>query len=80
MEKNELIAKINETLAEEFEVEVSDITPEANIKETLQLDSLSLVDMGALVESEFGVKIQGAEMLKIQTFQALYDYIAERTA
>ena len=80
MEKNELIAKINETLAEEFEVEVSDVTPEANIKETLQLDSLSLVDMVALVESEFGVKIQGAEMLKIQTFQALYDYIAERTA
>ena len=80
MEKNELIAKINETLAEEFEVEVSDITHEANIKETLQLDSLSLVDMVALVESEFGVKIQGAEMLKIQTFQALYDYIAERTA
>ena len=80
MEKNELIAKINETLAEEFEVEVSDSIPEANIKETLQLDSLSLVDMVALVESEFGVKIQGAEMLKIQTFQALYDYIAERTA
>ena len=80
MEKNELIAKINETLAEEFEVEVSDITPDANIKEALQLDSLSLVDMVALVESEFGVKIQGAEMLKIQTFQALYDYIAERTA
>ena len=80
MEKNELIAKINETLAEEFEVEVSDITPEANIKETLELDSLSLVDMVALVESEFGVKIQGAEMLKIQTFQTLYDYIAERTA
>ena len=80
MEKNELIAKINETLAEEFEVEVSDITPDANIKEALQLDSLSLVDMVALVESEFGVKIQGAEMLNIQTFQSLYDYIAERTA
>ena len=80
MEKNELLAKINETLAEEFVVEVSDFTPEANIKETLELDSLSLVDMVALVESEFGVKIQGTEMLKIQTFQALYDYIAERTA
>ena len=51
MDKNELIVKINETLAEEFEVELSDITPEANIKETLELDSLSLVDMVALVES-----------------------------
>jgi len=80
MEKNELIAKINETLAEEFEVEVSEITPEANMKETLQLDSLSLVDMVALIESEFGVKIKGAEMLQIQTFQALYDFIVEKTA
>lgn len=80
MEQNELIAKINETLADEFEVEVSEITPEANIKETLQLDSLSLVDMVALIESEFGVKIKGTEMLQIQTFQALYDFIAERIA
>ena len=73
-----MIAKINETLAEEFEVEVSDITPEANIKETLQLDSLSLVDMVALIESEFGVKIKGAEMVQVQTFQALYDFIEGR--
>lgn len=80
MEKNELIAKINETLAEEFEVEVSEITPDANIKETLQLDSLSLVDMVALIELEFDVKIKGSEMIQIQTFQALYDYVAERTA
>ena len=80
MGKNELIAKIDETLAEEFEVEVSDITPEANIKETLQLDSLSLVDMVALIESELGVKIKGAEMVQVQTFQALYDFIAERNA
>lgn len=78
MEKNELIAKINETLAEEFEIEVSEITPDANIKETLQLDSLSLVDMVALIESEFGVKIKGAEMTQVQTFQALYDFVAER--
>ena len=80
MEKNDLIAKINETLAEEFEVEVSDITPEANIKETLQHDSLSLVDMLALIETEFRAKIKGAEMAQGQTFQALYDFIAERTA
>ncbi|MBO5080248.1 MAG: acyl carrier protein, partial [Bacteroidaceae bacterium] len=46
--------------------------------ETLQLDSLSLVDMVALIESEFGVKIKGAEMVQVQTFQALYDFIAER--
>lgn len=78
MEKKELIAKINSVLAEEFEVEESIITPEANIKKTLMLDSLSLVDMLVLIESEFGVKIQPTELVKVQTFGALYDYLAER--
>ncbi len=76
MEKNELIEKINEVLAEEFEIEVEDITPDANIKETLQLDSLSLVDMVALIESEFGVKIKSSELINIQTFEALYDFVS----
>ena len=78
MEKQELIAKINEVLADEFEVEVSEITPEANIKKTLQLDSLSLVDMVALIEETFGVSIKGAEVANIQTFGALYDFVHER--
>ena len=78
MEKKELIAKINSVLAEEFEVEESIITPEANIKKTLMLDSLSLVDMLVLIESEFGVKIKPTELVKVQTFEALYDYLAER--
>ena len=78
MDKKELIAKINACLAEEFEVEESIITPEAPIKQTLQLDSLSLVDMVALIENEFGVKIPTADLGQIKTFQALYDYLAER--
>ena len=78
MEKSELIAKVNSVLAEEFEVDESIFTPQANIKQTLELDSLSLVDMVALIENEFGVKIPSAELIKIPTFEALYDYLAER--
>lgn len=76
MENNDLISRVNNVLADEFEVEVSDITPEANIKETLQLDSLSIVDMIALIENEFGVKIKGDEVGTILTFKDLYNYIA----
>ncbi|MBQ8607388.1 MAG: acyl carrier protein [Bacteroidaceae bacterium] len=78
MEKNELIEKINEVLAEEFEVEVSAITPDADIKDTLELDSLSLVDMVALIESEFGVKIKGTEVSQVKTFGALYDFVYDK--
>lgn len=78
MEKQALISQVNEALAEEFEIEVSDITSDANIKETLQLDSLSLVDMVALIESTFNVKIKGTEVAQVQTFENLYDFIFER--
>lgn len=78
MEREELICKVNEALAEEFEKEVSEIIPEASIKETLELDSLSLVDMVAIIEAEFGVKIKSQEIGTIQTFGTLYDFIERR--
>ena len=75
MDKKELIEKVNTILAEEFETEIEKLTPDANIKKTLELDSLSLVDMIALIDNEFGVKIANTDLPKIQTFQALYDYL-----
>ncbi len=78
MEKQALIEKVNTALAEEFEKEITDITPDANIKETLELDSLSLVDMVALIEAEFGVKIKSQEIGGIKTFAELYDFLEER--
>ncbi len=78
MEKQELIEKINSALADEFEVEESVITPDAPIKETLELDSLSLVDLVALIESNFGIKIEGTQVSSIKTFESLYDFVYER--
>lgn len=78
MEKQELIEKINSALADEFEVKESVITPEAPIKETLELDSLSLVDLVALIESNFGIKIAGSEVSNIKTFASLYDFVFDR--
>jgi len=75
MKKQMLIEKINEVLADEFEVDLSVIKPEANIKKSLQLDSLSLVDMIALIEENFGVSIKGTDITDIQTFDTLYDYV-----
>ena len=78
MERQELIEKINSALADEFEVEESVITPDAPIKETLELDSLSLVDLVALIESNFGIKIAGIQVSSIKTFESLYDFVYER--
>ena len=55
MTREEIIEKVNGTLSEEFEVDENVITPDAAIYETLQLDSLSLVDLVAVVQYTFKV-------------------------
>jgi acyl carrier protein len=78
MEKEEMIKKMVSVLASEFEVEEDILKPEANIKETMHLDSLSLVDMVGLVDEEFGVEIKTADLPTIKTFADLYDYVFTR--
>lgn len=78
MATNELIEKINSTLAEEFEIDIDLIQPDAPLMQTLELDSLDLVDMVVLIEQNFGFTIKAQDFAGIVTFQDFYDFIAAR--
>lgn len=73
-----MIDKLRAAIAGEFELEEEQLAPEAPIKETLDLDSLSLVDLIALIEAQTGVKLKGVEVTHLLTFEALYDFVYER--
>ena len=74
MTQEDIIKTVNGFLVEEFEVEISKITPEANLRETLELDSLDYVDLVVVIESHFGFKVVGEDFLAIHTFQDFYNY------
>jgi acyl carrier protein len=78
MEKNAIIEKINGFLVEEFEVEADKITPDANLRETLELDSLDYIDLAVVIESNFGFKVKPEDFPAIVTFQNFYDYVDQR--
>ncbi len=78
MERQEIIEKVSDVLAAEFEVEKSVMTPDANIKQALKLDSLSLVDLVALMDDTFGVKITAMDLTNIKTFNDLFDYLENK--
>lgn len=71
------IDTLNAAIAEEFEIETSAITPEASIKETLELDSLSLLDLVAVVERVTGTKVKGTELNQIKSFGDLYAFLEQ---
>jgi acyl carrier protein len=79
MNREETIRKINEFLSDEFEVEASTITPDAPLKETLELDSLDYVDLVVILEGNFGIKVKQEDFTTIRTFQNLYDYVISKT-
>ncbi len=78
MTDQEIIEKIRVTLAEEFEVDIDVIQSEAPLMQTLELDSLDLVDMVVLVEQNFGFNITGHDFVGVKTFQDFYNLVITR--
>ncbi|MDW8849604.1 phosphopantetheine-binding protein [Flavobacterium sp. MMLR14_040] len=78
MNKEEIIKKINGFLVDEFEVDNDDIEPDANLKDTLGLDSLDYVDLVVSIEATFGVKLVEADFVGISSFQTFYDLIENK--
>lgn len=74
----EIINEINRFLSEEFEVDIQKISPEATLKEVLELDSLDYVDLVVILEGNFGIKVKQEDFTGIQTFQHLYDYVISK--
>ncbi len=75
MEMQEIIERTNAFLVEEFEADASLITPEASLKEVLDLDSLDYIDLVVALESNFHFKVQPGDFLPLVTFQDFYNYI-----
>lgn len=78
MTNTEIISKIHEFLSEEFEVEADKLIPEANLKETLGLDSLDYIDLVVVIESNFSFKVKPEDFVGIVTLQDFCNYIISR--
>lgn len=80
MTREEIVKQVNKVLAEEFEADETQFALDANLKDTLSLDSLSLVDLVAVIQYTYKLKIPVEELRKINTFNDLYDYIESHVA
>ncbi|PLY00929.1 MAG: acyl carrier protein [Desulfuromonas sp.] len=79
MTEQEIIERINSSLAEEFELDPADMTPEANIYEELELDSLDTVDMVIVLEGAFDFKIREEEAIReIRTLGDIHRFVIEK--
>jgi acyl carrier protein len=73
--EGKVIQIINDFLQEEFEVESAKIIPSADLKSTLELDSLDYIDLVVVMEKNLHIKVDPADLIDIHSIQDLYDYV-----
>jgi acyl carrier protein len=73
--EDKIIGIINNFLHEEFEVELSKIIPAADLKSTLDLDSLDYIDLVVVMEKNLHIKVDPADLVDIISMQDLYTYV-----
>ena len=72
---SQIIQIINDFIQEEFEVDRSRILPSADLKSTLDLDSLDYIDLVVVMEKNLHIKVDPADLADIHSIQDLYDYV-----
>ncbi|MEM7645964.1 MAG: acyl carrier protein [Pseudomonadota bacterium] len=75
MEKQQLIQEINQVMIEGFELEASQLKPEAKIIDDLELDSLDAIDMLVFLEDKIKIKVDAENFQKVRTLEDVYNVV-----
>lgn len=70
-----IAVRVNQAIAEEFELDGADLKPETRLGEDLGLDSLDGVDLIAAMERTFKVKVPESEARKLRTIADVHGFI-----
>lgn len=72
--------KIVDVLSKQLRIDPEDITEDSNITEDLGADSLDLVEILMLLESEMGITISDEDALTLKTVGDVADYLERVTS
>jgi len=76
MAEQDILDKVRALVAEELNVDVSEVTPQASFQDDLGADSLALVELIMAFEEKFEIdSIPDEDADKIKTVQDAADYI-----
>lgn len=73
--KDEIFEKIKDILVKEFSIDASKLTPNAQLVEDLDLDSIDAVDLVVRLQSVIGCKVEPDDFRQIRTLQDMVDAI-----
>ena len=81
MATENLIRLVNQVFIDKFELEEAALTPEKQLFEDLELDSLDIVDLVSGLQHQLGISLrENKELLQIRTLQGVYELVEKLLA
>lgn len=77
MTRDDVAAVLRSIVAEEFQVSLDDIRDDAHLVE-LGLDSFGAIELMALLEQQFGIKIENSDFVGVRTFADVVELVVQR--
>ena len=66
---------VRDTLAEQFEIDPSEITMDTNLIDDIGADSLDVVELIMALEDNYGIRINDDDAANLVTVRKIVDYI-----
>lgn len=70
-----MIERVKEILAEQLDLEISDIRDDSDIQEDLEADSLDVMDIMTELEEEYSVEVEDEAIETLRTPEKIVEYI-----
>jgi len=74
-----MLEKVQQVVAEQLSVELSEVTNEKSFTDDLGADSLDVVELVMAFEEEFNIEIPDDDAEKLTTVQSVLDYIKSKS-
>ena len=78
LSREQVMEKVREHLATEFELDAAVITDETRFKEDLDADSLDLYELVMELEDSYGISVSREQTTQITTVGDAVDFVCER--
>lgn len=75
--REEIVAHVNKTLVDEFEISTDSLSPDQRLREDLELDSLDAVDMIVALEQRLKIRVDEEQAKQIRTVGDIYDFVGK---
>ena len=75
----QIFEKIRDLLAEQLDIPADSITPESDIIDDLEADSLTVLYMVMTLEDEFDIEIPDEDVEKLRTVGSVVSYVEDHT-